>query len=220
MHASAVPTLIRRSTALVAVLTCACIAACGGGGDSGGEDAGGDSGEDAGPLVLDTPQEILDYLEEKTMTLEGGAIPSHPYGYDEGRNLGANTQCYQRVTVSQSSGGWHFVEVLGTLDGAPSVGDMGTCDHATASGELSFDTTQILFENVMADCFDVNLTFAAFTWEGRGKISPDGQTLSLELFFDNQATGHRCMDGAVGSASVQLNGQPFTGDAVQVYTIE
>ena len=220
MHASAVPTLIRRSTALVAVLTCACIAACGGGGDSGGEDAGGDSGEDTGPLVLDTPQEILDYLEEKTMTMEGDAIPSHPYGFYEGTNFGSATQCHQRVTVSQSGGGWHVAEVRGTLNGATNVGDMGTCDHATASGELSFDTTQVLFENVMADCFEVTLTFPAFTWEGRGKISADGHTLSLELFFDNQATGHHCMDGAVGSATVQLNGQPFTGDAVQVYTIE
>lgn len=72
----------------------------------------------------------------------------------------------------------------------------------------------------MRSCFDVSVTFNALAWEGRGTFSADGHTLSLELYFRNQASGYRCENGAVGSATVQLNGTPFTGNAVQVFTVE
>ncbi|MCY0999409.1 hypothetical protein OWM54_19930 [Myxococcus sp. MISCRS1] len=56
--------------------------------------------------------------------------------------------------------------------------------------------------------------------EGRGGFTADQKTLKLELYFKNQATGSRCANGAVGtSSSVTLNGQPFTGNAVQTYSI-
>jgi hypothetical protein len=100
------------------------------------------------------------------------------------------------------------------------AGDTGTCDHATPAGELTFDSTAILIENVTADCFDFTATYVGFAQEGRGKLTDNGATLSLEIFFKDQATGHRCGDGAVGEATVQLNGAPFVGDAVQVYTVQ
>lgn len=210
-----------RGARLVFVLGLALTGACDDGGDGGGGDRDGGADSGGGHVVLDTPSELASFLEGKTLTMEGDAIPSHPRGFDEDRNLGAATQCYQRITVSVSASNWNLVEDRGTLDGAPSVGDTGTCDHATSSGQLSFTSTSASFENVTATCFDVDLTFpGGGSQEGRGVISRDGKTASLELYYENQAEGHRCANGAVGAATVQVQGAPFTGDAVQVFTIE
>jgi hypothetical protein len=77
-------------------------------------------------------------------------------------------------------------------------------------------------ENVATDgsCFDFTVTYTGFGQEGRGCISPDGKKAILELFFNGQATGHRCADGAVGSSGVTVNGNAFTGDAVQIYEVQ
>lgn len=187
----------------------------GSGGGSGGAGGSGGGGE-----VFDTAAKITAHLEGKTVVMAGDAIPSHPNGFDENTNFGSSSQCYNNVTMSPSSAMWHVVSTLGTLTGAPMPGDTGTCDHATPAGEVMFDSTAILIENVTVDCFDFTATYVGFAQEGRGSLTAGGATLSLEIFFKDQATGHRCGDGAVGEATVQLNGMPFVGDAVQVYTVE
>jgi hypothetical protein len=89
------------------------------------------------------------------------------------------------------------------------------------SQELTFDSTAVLFENFKNNgaCFDMTATYSAFQQEGRGSISADVKTLTLELFFKDQATGHRCADGDVGAPTIKLPGAMFTGNAKQVYTI-
>lgn len=196
--------------------------------DAGGSSDAGDaldagSPADAGPPGprFTTPQEIGAYLEGKTLLMTGENIPSHPHGYDEDINYGSATQCYKSVTKQVSDGTHHETLVLGTLRDAPTVGSRGECDHDTASSTLNLSTTSVLIENVQADgsCFDVQFTYPGFRTEGRGSLSQDGLTLSLELFFADQATGIHCADGAVGARTVTLNRQPFTGNAVQVYTL-
>jgi len=196
------------TAALAPLLLAGGLTACGG--DDG---AGGGSG-----AALDTPAAISAYLEGKTLKMEGASIPSHPNGYDENTNFGNATQCYTSVTMTPTSASWHVVSVLGTLDNAPATGDTGTCNHDAPGTELSFDSTAILIENVTSDCFDFTATYVGFGQEGRASITE--ASLSLEIFFKGQATGHRCGDGAIGAQTVTLSGMPFTGDAVQQYTIE
>lgn len=196
--------------------------------DAGGSSDAGDaldagSPADAGPPGprFTTPQEIGAYLERKTLLMTGENIPSHPHGYDEDINYGSATQCYQSVTKQVSDGTHHETLVLGTLRNASTAGSRGECDHDTASSTLNFSTTSLLIENVQADgsCFDVQFVYPGFRTEGRGSLSQDGLTLRLELFFGDQATGIHCADGAVGAPTVTLNRLPFTGNAVQVYTL-
>jgi hypothetical protein len=176
---------------------------------------------DTGPKY-NTPDKVNTYLEGKTLTMTGANIPSHPNGFDEHVNYGQATQCYNTVTMVVSGGNYAVTSKLGTLLGASTVGSRGTCDRGAQSGELSFTSTVILVENVKEDgsCFDFTATYNGFGQEGRGQISQDGKTLKLELFFANQATGHRCASGAVGARTVKLNGADFTSDAVQTYTIQ
>jgi len=182
---------------------------------------GGTGGSGGAGIVFDTAQKITAHLEGKTAVMEGDNIPSHPNGFDENTNFGTASQCYNRVTMLPSSVAWNVTSVLGTLNGAPNPGDTGTCDNAAPGTELMFDSTAILIENVTVECFDFTATYVGFAQEGRGQINPAGNTLSLEIFFKDQATGHRCADGAVGeAATVTLNGMPFVGDAVQVYTVQ
>ena len=164
---------------------------------------------------------IFTYLEGKTLLMEGAAIPTHPNGFDENVNFGQATQCYQKVTMMAVGRKFTIVSELGTLMNAPKSGDRGQCDHAQLSAELSFDSTAVLIENVKNNgaCFDFTITFPGFGQEGRGQISPDGKKLTLELFFKDQATGHRCADGAVGAKTVTLNRNPFTGNGLQAYSI-
>ncbi|MCC7382839.1 MAG: PHB depolymerase family esterase [Deltaproteobacteria bacterium] len=191
-------------------------------GDGGvsGPVTGADGG--TGPtLNLGSASQIMAYLEGKTLVMEGASIPTHPNGFDENVNYGQATQCYHYVTMRPQAGRFQVVSQLGTLKNAPNTGDHGTCDHDAVANELTFDSTAVLMENVRDNgaCFDFTITFPGFGQEGRGKISPDGSTLTLELFFKDQATGHRCSSGEVGAATVTLSGASFTGDARQTYAI-
>ncbi|MBF5043579.1 hypothetical protein FGE12_14375 [Aggregicoccus sp. 17bor-14] len=187
-----------------------CLAACGG-------DDEGTTNEPTTPAFT-TAQAINTYLEGKTYLMEGANIPSHPNGYDENKNLGSYSQCYNKVTMVITGGPTYAVTSdLGTFR---TEGSTTICDNTTKSGNAApFTTTNVLVENVAADgsCFDVTYTYNGFGQEGRGKLSKDGKTMTLELFFAGQATGHRCVNGAVGSKTVTLNGAAFTGNAQQVY---
>lgn len=187
-----------------------------------GDDDGGSSTPDAG-ATLDTPAKIFSFLDGKTIKMTGADIPSHPNGYNEDTNFGAATQCYLSVQIATAAGNFTVTSALGTLEGAPTTGTTGTCNHALQNGNpLTFPSTTVLIENVKpnGECFDITATYPGFVQEGRGKISPDGKKVTLELFFTTQATGHRCAAGAVGAATVTLNGQPFAGNAQQVYTVQ
>jgi hypothetical protein len=185
-----------------------------------GDDQTGTPNTETGPKY-NTADKINTFLEGKTLTMTGANIPSHPNGYDEDVNYGSATQCYQSTTMQVAAGVYNVTSVLGTLRDAPQPGNKGTCDHDAKATEFKFSTTAVLIENVAADgsCFDVTYTYTGFKQSGRGQISQDGTTVKLELFFEGQASGHRCADGAVGAPTVTLNKQPFTGNAVQVYTI-
>ena len=170
-----------------------------------------------------TPAAIFNHVVGKNWVMEGDNIPTHPNGYDENGNFGQATQCYHKSTMEATSESvWHVTSVLGTLNDAPNPGDMGTCDRTTATAEVSFDSSNVLIENVAEDgnCFDATFTYTGFAQEGRGQLSADGNTMTLELYFEGQANGHRCADGAVGGSGVMLNGAAFTGDARQVYLMQ
>ncbi len=195
---------------LALALSASLLAACG----SDDDDGGGNPAP-----TLNTPAAINAYLAGKSWKMAGADIPTHPNGFNENVNFGAATQCYNE-TVIATDANWTVTSKLGTLTGAPTVGSTGTCDNATAVGNpLVFTSTAILVENVQGngECFDVTATYAGFGQQGRGKFSADGTTMTLELFFAGQATGHRCANGAVGAASVTPNGSAFTGNALQVY---
>jgi hypothetical protein len=187
----------------------------------GGEDITAPPGGGGNTQPYSTANKINAHLDGKTMTMEGAALPSHSNGFDENVNFGQATQCYNSVVMRALGGKWTVTSKLGTLNGAPNTGDQGTCDRATVSAELTFDSTAVIVENVQGngECFDFNITYAGFAQEGRGALSADGKTLRLELFFKDQAIGHRCADGKPGDRTVTLNMNAFTGDAVQVYTI-
>ncbi len=178
---------------------------------------------DTGPKnPYNTKAAIETFLDGKTVTMKGSDIPSHPNGYDENTNFGAATQCYAKTTIIITTGlKFSVTSDLGTLNGAPNTGDKGTCDHNTVASVRTFDSTTVAIDNVAKDgsCFDITATYSGFKQEGRAMISADGKTLKMELFFEGQATGHRCADGAVGAKTVTLKGAAFTGDAVQVYQI-
>lgn len=164
---------------------------------------------------------IMTFLDGKTLTMDGAAIPSHPNGFDENTNFGSATQCYMSVTMRPQAGRIQVVSQLGTVEGAAMTGQTGRCNHEMLSAELTFDSTAVLIENVADNgkCFDFTVTYPGFGQEGRGSISEDGTKLVLELFFKDQAVGHRCAQGEVGAATVTLNQAMFTGRAEQTYTI-
>ncbi|AKF79126.1 hypothetical protein SAMN05443572_10179 [Myxococcus fulvus] len=165
---------------------------------------------------LNSSANILAFLEGKSMIMEGNNIPSHPNGFSEDVDYGASSQCYQSVTMSVAGGNFKVDSIPGTITN-------NVCDHNAPKNPLSFTSNTVLIENVAADgsCFDVTFSFpGGLVQEGRGGFTADQKTLKLELYFKNQATGIRCANGAVGtSSSVTLNGQPFTGNAVQTYSI-
>lgn len=191
------------------------------GGASTTSGTGGTGGSGAGAPDLTTPAQIEAFLDGKTLTMTGNDIPSHPNGYDENTNFGSATQCYAQTVMVLNGTTFSVVSDLGTLENAPMSGDTGTCNHDVVSATLPFDSTSHVFENIQgnADCFDFNINYNGFAQEGRGAISADGGTLNLELYFKDQAVNMRCADGAVGASGVMVNGQPFAGDAVQVYRI-
>ena len=214
-----------RTIALLALL-----ASCGDDDDGGGtpdarpaDAAAADAAApDAAGPQLTTASQIQTWMNGKTFVMTGANIPSHPNGINEDQNAGQATQCYVRVTMTGANNNVTVNSQLGTLENAPNVLDIGTCNHTTQSGTAMFTSNTVLVENVMgnAQCFDFTATYTGFSQEGRGKISPDGTTLTLELFFAGQATGHRCANGAVGSATVMRLGAPFTGNAQQVYMVQ
>lgn len=173
---------------------------------------------------LDSQANILAFLDGKSMVMEGANIPSHPNGYNEDIDYGAATQCYRKVTMSVASGNFKVDSDLGTIENSPGVGQPGgTCNHSLKRTDLSFTSNTVLIENVAADgsCFDVTFSFpGGLVQVGRGGFTADQKQLKLELFFQNQATGNRCANGAVGSSGVTLNNNAFTGNAVQTYVIQ
>ena len=131
-------------------------------------------------------------------------------GFSQDTNFGSATQCYKKVTMKDQANRIQVVSQLGTLKDAPTTGTTGSCDRQSLASELTFDSTAVLIENVKGNgtCFDFTITYSAFGQEGRGKISEDGKTLVLELFFKDQATGHRCAAGDPGSANLPCSLMP------------
>ena len=187
-----------------------------------GSDPGGETGDSGSTATLDTAAKIEGFIEGKPLVMEGADIPSHPNGYLQDANLGQATQCYHRVEMNLTGTTFHVKSALGTLNGAPNAGDVGTCDHASMSNELEFNSTSYLVENVTGDaeCFDFTISYTGFGQEGRGRITEDQTGVELELYFRDKAAGITCADGAPGSGGVQLDGKPFEGDAVQVYRLQ
>lgn len=180
---------------------------------------------DAGvTLDLTTGPKILAYLEGRTMVMTGADIPSYPNGYNENLNFGASTQCYNKTSIAILGGNFNVTSDLGQFNAIPDAGIAGMCNRAVKTTTASFTSTAILVENVKnnAECFDITATYVGFKQDGRGMISADGKTVTLELYF--AATGHRCADGAVGATGVKLSttagAVPFTGNALQVYRIQ
>jgi hypothetical protein len=214
-----------KNTILVCALSAVAMSACGAMTPT--NDAGNnptDAGADAGTgNDYSTPAKISAHLEGKTMVMTGNDIPSHPNGFNENYNFGANTQCYNKVSIATLAGNFQVTSDLGTFNSIPDAGIAGMCDRTTKANTASFTSTAVLIENVRnnGECFDITATYTGFSQQGRGSISADGKTVTLELFF--AATGHRCADGAVGASGVQLstmNGPvPFTGNAKQVYRL-
>jgi len=167
-----------------------------------------------------TSNKIQAHLDGKTLSMV--TIPSHPNGFDEDVNFGQATQCYKTVTMKPQGGRIQVISELGTLMNAAMTGTRGECDHTSLSAQLTFDSTAVLIENVKNNgaCFDFTVTFPGFGQEGRGSLNADGTTLILELFFKDQATGHRCADGNVGDPTVTLSQAMFTGDAKQTYSVQ
>lgn len=170
----------------------------------------------------DSPAKIFAALDGKSLVMTGTNIPAFPNGYDEDTNYGSASQCYNKVALAVAGTTFNVTSDLGTLRDAPTAGSHGTCDHATVAATLKYTTTNVLIENVQGngECFDVTFTYTGFTQEGRGKISADGKTFILELFFKDQATGIKCANGAVGSGGIKLGGKDFTADARQIYTLQ
>jgi hypothetical protein len=208
----------------IAVLT---LAACGGPATL--PDAGTtapDAGVDAG-LVMDfsTGRKVLTFLEGKTLVMSGADIPSSPNGLSETFDLGANTQCYRAITLRVSDGGVAATIEAGHLTrGADGGAD--ACDHTVTTDTATYTSRSLLLDNAVDNgrCFDVTIDYAAFGEEGRGRIAPDGTTVTLELYFRGKALHHRCDDGELGAPTVELlvggTPVPFSGDALQRYRVE
>lgn len=172
---------------------------------------------DAGMMpTLMTEAQIKAFLEGETLLMAGDDIPTHPNGFDENIDFGPTSQCYNQTEIQVIGGQFSVTSELGTITNM-------MCDRDTVSGTAGpFVSNALTFSNIQgnAECFDVDAAYTGFSQEGRGRITDDGQTVELELFFMGQAVGHRCADGAVGSGGVTLNGMAFTGDAVQVYRVQ
>jgi hypothetical protein len=203
------------------------------GADGGTADAGAamDGGSIDSGIDLSTGAKVLAYLEGKTMVMEGDDIPPFPHGYSENMNLGSVTQCYHQTSILAFDDSWTLMSQLGTLQNAPTLYSLGTCDRTTASTSLApYSSTDILVDHVQgnADCFDITTTFTGFMTEGRGKISVDGTTVTLEIYFAGKAANHRCINGAVGTGVLFVTHQAdggvsttaFAENAQQVYRIQ
>ncbi len=209
----------------LASISCAALGGCGsdlfievdGQGQIAG-DGGVDAGTTGGTFDFRNGSRIAAYLEGKRLVMEGANIPTDPNGFNENINFGQATQCYVKTEMAQVGGRVTVSSDLGTLRDAPMTGDRGMCDRTALSNRLVFDSTAVVFDG-NGDCFDFTITYPGFGQEGRGRIRADGSLLELELFFKDQASGHRCKDGAVGAQTVTLSMRPFTGNAVQKYEV-
>lgn len=172
-------------------------------------------------LDLRTPSALHTFFDGAELVEESRNLPSHPHGIADNVNYGSATQCYQSIRLDIVGRTVENHMVLGTLTGAPATGSTGTCDHATAQSELRFSSTAFVISNVQGngECFDLEVTYAGFGVQGRGAISPDGNTARLEIYFKDQATGISCADGPVGTQARTVGGMPFSGDAVQVFDV-
>lgn len=184
-------------------------------------DAGSNETPDASRPIV-TGNDLLMYLEGKTFEMKGANIPSHPFGFDEDVNYGANTQCYQSVVLTFEGGNARMETVPGTLENAPNPNDKGTCDHATPKAPFTFtSTTMSLVEGAPEGaCFDVDLKFPAFRVLGRARLAAAATQFEVELYYENQAEGFACANGAVGAAGVTVQNQPLGGDAVQKFVLK
>ncbi len=205
---------------------------------------------DSGTVVKDggttndfgTGAKITAYLAGKTLVMAGADIPNSPIGYSQNLNLGAASQCYNKVTITTAgaAGQENFTVVsdLGQLNvnnaDAGTLADGGTppktytCDNATKTTTVMFTSNTLVVSNVKdaaASCFDILASYTGFAQEGRGSISADGKTVILELYFKDKTIGHSCSDGAVGSSTVKFaavgGATPvaFTGNAQQTYRV-
>lgn len=200
---------------LSAVVLCALgFAGCGGDDD--------DTNKPPPVPKFDTAENIRNHLEGKKLLMEGANIPSHPNGLNEDQDNGGLTQCYQKVEMTVANSNFRVASTLGTLRDVNQTTKMGTCDHATANGApLEFTSNTVLIDKVKADatCFDILISYTGFKQQGRGNLSADGKTLTLELFFEGAAVGASCEAGAVGSPTITIGNASFTGNAKQVYTV-
>lgn len=175
-----------------------------------------------GPAPIDpdlsNPLAIEAWLDGKTAVMTGADIPEWPLGYFEGANYGEATQCLAEVKLRYVDVSFISDTDFGTLNGAPDEGSVGTCDHMPSSRQAQATTRGYAIEGDGV-CFDLRLDFGSYTLEGRGDFTPDGRTMRLELYYAGQATGTTCLDGAVGSAGVQVSDMDLGGDAVQVYRL-
>lgn len=191
--------------------------------DAGVEDAGVG---DAGVVRMDfgTGRKILAYLEGKTMVMTGPDIPSSPNGLSEAFDLGANTQCYRAITLRMTEGAFTSTVERGRLV-PPADGGAAFCDHTVTTGTAMYNSKAVLVDNVQdnGQCFDITIDYTTFGEEGRGTMSPDGGSVTLELYYRGKATQHRCEDGPVGAPTVHLlvGGAPvpFSGDSLEVYRL-
>lgn len=190
---------------------------------------GGTTTVDAG-LPYDTSAKILDYLEGKTMTMQGDDIPTDPNGFNENVNYGASTQCYHSTKITTTGANFAVSTVLGQLNsldgGAVALFGVGKCDRTAMGNTVAFTSNTLVVDKVQgnAACFDILATYTGFAQEGRGSIAADGKTVTLELFFKDKTIGHSCADGAVGSNTVKFASAdggttPFAGKGLQVYRI-
>jgi hypothetical protein len=186
-------------------------------------------GEDnAGPVVdtgpkYNTADKVRTFLEGKTLVMEGDNIPSHPNGINENVLFDPSTQCYNKVTMVVGGGNLQVTSVRAVIEGATTQGSVGDCNRTMVRDTLApFTSTTLNIENVKTDgtCFDITASYNGFAQEGRGLVTQDGMKVQLELYFSGQATGHRCVDGAVGAKTVKQGGKDFTGNAVQTYAVQ
>ena len=182
----------------------------------------GDQNQTGSTVTIDNQSKVEGLLDGHGMVMEGDDIPSHPNGYSQDVNFAQATQCYNRVDMTLGGSIFNVDSKLGLLQNAPNKGDVGQCDRTTVTTEQAFKTTTYVMENFQGDaeCFDITLTYTGFGQEGRGSLTDGRSVMKLELFFKDQATGHRCADGGVGSGTITLNGNAFTGNAVQTYRIQ
>jgi len=189
------------------------------------DDAGFDSTppDASPPLTFDSVEAIETYLNGKHWLMAGSDIASDPIGYSQDVVYSNMDLCFNEVELQTNfPGNWTALYVYAVLSGASGVGSTGTCENDTPTGSsLMGSSPAPVISNVQGNgaCFDLNIGLSSGN-QGRGSISPDGTVLSVEDYLNGQATGDTCADGPVGSETVILNGEPFTGNAVQVYVLQ